>query len=149
MKSLALRLLPALALVCGASSCVNVPKASSEDDARAKTFATRPGMCGLYVYRNESIGSTVELELELDGLEFGSTGSRNYLFTWLRPGKHTLAPHTDPDAELVIDAKAGTLVYVWQETRLGYWSADSKLEIVSEAVGQQGVRECALVLSTP
>jgi hypothetical protein len=135
----------ALALACGASSCVVVPKASAEADAQAKSFETRPDMCGLYVYRTETLGNTVELELELDYVEFGATGSKNFLFAWLEPGRHTLASRTEQDSPLAIEAKAGTLVFVRQAARMGYWSAASKLQVVSEAEGRKGVLECALV----
>ena len=74
MQHLALRLLPAIFLGLVSSACTHVPLASTEDDASAKTFETRPGACGLYVFREGSRGGSTELELVLDGCPFGSTG---------------------------------------------------------------------------
>ena len=146
MKLLGLRLATAFALACGASACLDIPKASVEDDARAKTFETRPDKCGLYVFRNGSGASNVELALELDGGELGSTGPQTFLFTWVQPGKHTVSSQTDEEVRVKFVAKAGTLVYVRQESEMGYLHFESKLQLVSEAEGQNGVRQCALAV---
>ena len=144
MKLSCSRLVSALALALAASACLDIPKASVEDDTRAKAFETRPDRCGLYVFRNGTGASNVALPLDIDGVELGSTGPRTYLFIWLPAGKHTLSSHTDDNARVRFDAKPGTLVYVRQESEMGYWHFDSKLQLVGEAEGQKGVRECAL-----
>ena|SRR5690349_4985507 len=144
MKHLGSRLVCLLALACGASACLDIPKASVEDDARAKTFETRPDKCGLYVFRNGSGASNVALPIDIDGVELGSTGPQTYLFIWLPAGKHTVSSHTDENARVKFVAKAGTLVYVRQESEMGYLHFESKLQVVSEAEGQNGVRQCAL-----
>src|SRR5690242_12766992 len=109
MKHFELRLAAALALALGASACLDIPKASVEEDARAKTFETRPDKCGLYVFRNGSGASNVALPLELDGGELGATGPQTYLFAWVAPGKHTVSSHTDENVRVKFVAQAGTL----------------------------------------
>ncbi len=135
-----LRLLPAIVLAVGASACTHVPLASAEDDAQAKTFETRPDMCGLYVYRPGSHGGAMELELLLDGRPFGRTDGGDFLFAWVTPGTHTLASRADEDMQLTVTAKAGSLVFVRQEGEMGYWAFASKLTLVSEAEGKHAVR---------
>jgi hypothetical protein len=144
MKLPGLRLVSVLALALGASACLDVPKASVEDDARAKMFGTRSDQCGLYVYRNESSAGNVALPLDIDGVELGATGPHTYLFTWLTSGKHTLSSHTDENVRVQIVAKPGTLIYVRQESEMGFLHFDSKLQLVNEAEGQDGVRKCSL-----
>ena len=139
-----LRLLAALALALVSSACLDIPKASVEDDTQAKAFEARPDRCGLYVFRDGSGASNVALPLDLDGVELGSTGPRTYLFTWLPVGKHTISSHTDENARVRFLAKPGTLVYVRQESEMGFWHFESKLKLVSEAEGQKGVRQCLL-----
>ncbi len=134
----------ALVLAGLASSCASVPKADKLADAEAKRFAARPDKCGLYVYRDEWMGSAIRMQVDLDGKPLGSTAPKTFLFAWLDPGDHTLVSHAEHDSQLVIEAKAGTLVYIWQEVKMGLWSANSMLHVRSEDAGQKGVRECEL-----
>jgi hypothetical protein len=149
MKSLALRLLPAIVLALVASSCASAPRASVQADKQAKTFETRPDQCGLYVYRNESLGAAVSLQLDLDGKRIGATSAKTFFFAWLEPGPHTLLSHGESKSELAIDAQAGKLLFVWQEVKWGFMTAGSKLHLVPEAEGKQGVLECELAASAP
>src|ERR1043165_401446 len=144
MKLPGSRLVSALALALVASACLDIPKASVEHDAKAKTFETRPDKCGLYVYRNGSGASNVALPLEIDGVELGSTGPHTYLFIWLPAGKHTVSSQTDENVRVKFVAKPGTLVYVRQESEMGYLHFDSRLQLVTEPEGQEGVRQCVL-----
>jgi len=138
---------PIATLVLGlcASSCTHVPLASAEEDASAKTFETRPEWCGMYVFREGSLGGSTELELTLDGYLIGATAGGDYLFTWLRPGKHTLASRTDEDMALSFQAKAGGLVFIRQEGEMGYWTFASRLTLVSAEEGQRAVLGCLRV----
>lgn len=136
------RALGALALAFGASACTHIPLASVEDDAAAKSFETRPDMCGLYVYRSGSHGGGMELELLLDGHPFGRTDGGDYIFTWVQPGAHSLASRGDDDMQLNFSAKAGSLVFVRQEGEMGYWAFASKLTLVGEAEGKNSVLRC-------
>jgi hypothetical protein len=145
MNSLGLRLVSTLALTCCASSCTHVPLASAEEDASAKTFETRPEWCGMYVFREGSLGGSTELELTLDGYPIGSTAGGDYLFTWLKPGSHTLASRTDEDMSLSFQAKADSHVFIRQEGEMGYWTFASRLTLVSADEGQRAVRGCVRV----
>jgi len=145
MKSLLSSLL-LLALVC---SCTSVPMASPQADAQAKTFATQPGMCGLYVYRNEMYGMTNEFPVQLDGRPLGTTGTKTFLFTWVAPGMHEVVTLAERNSRIEIDAKAGALVYVWQEVKADTQSKFAQLHQVEESKGQAGVRECKLAETKP
>ncbi len=144
VAALSPRFLSALALAFLASACTHVPLASAEDDARAKSFETRPDLCALYVFREGARGGSLELELVLDGHPFGRTGGGDYLFGWVTPGSHTLESRGDPDMQLDFRAKAGGLLFVRQEGEMGYWTFASKLTLVGEAEGQRAVLACML-----
>ncbi len=143
MKTLAI----VFALV--ASSCASVPKASVQADTQAKAFATRTDKCGLYVYRNESLGAAARMDVMLDEKPFGATAAKTFLFTWLEPGEHKLLSKAEHDSTLHLDAKAGQLVFVWQEVKWGFISAGCLLHAMDEAAGKAGVRECDLAESMP
>ena len=99
----------------------------------------------MYVYREGSLGGSTELELTLDGYPIGRTGGGDYLFTWLRPGPHTLASRTDEDMSLSFQAKAGSLVFIRQEGEMGYWTFASRLTLVGAEEGQRAVLGCLRV----
>jgi hypothetical protein len=140
--------LPVLLLLAAlAGACTHVPRASAEDDARAKSFETRPDYCGLYVYREGPDGSAVELELTLDGRPLGRTSGGDFLFTWVQPGPHTLASRADEDLQLSFEAAAGALVFVRQEGVMGYWTLASKLVRVADEEGRRAVLGCVRAAS--
>ena len=139
------RALATLALALVASACTHVPLASVEEDAAAKTFETRPDLCGLYVFRSGTHGGGMELELLLDGHPFGRTDGGDYIFAWVQPGPHSLASRGDDDMQLNLTAKAGTLVFVRQEGEMGYWAFASKLTRVNEDEGKASVLRCERV----
>ncbi len=143
MKSLAIL----LALVV--SSCASVPRASVEADKKAKTFETLPEKCGLYVYRNESLGGAVSMQVMLDGKSLGATGAQTYLFAWIEPGEHKLLSKAEHDSQLTLDARAGELLFVWQEVKWGFMSAGCQLHLMGLNGGKAGVLECELAESPP
>jgi hypothetical protein len=139
------RAFAALALACVASACMHIPLASVEEDAAAKSFETRPDLCGVYVFRPGSHGGGMELELLLDGHPFGRTDGGDYIFAWVHPGTHSLASRGDDDMRLNFSANAGTLVFVRQEGEMGYWAFASKLTLVGEDEGKSSVMRCERV----
>jgi len=136
-----------LALAALAGACTYVPRASAEDDARAKRFETRPDSCGLYVYREGQDGGSMELELTLDGRPIGRTSGGDFLFVWISPGSHTLASRGDENLQLSFEAGAGELVFVRQEGALGNWVIASKLVRVDENEGRRAVAGCVRAAS--
>lgn len=52
-----------VALACFITGCATLaPPATSEMDARGKSFAVAQGNANIYVYRNENIGGAVTIE---------------------------------------------------------------------------------------
>ena len=139
----------ALAAVVLASGCASVPMASPEMDNAAKTYATKPGMANIYVYRNEQMGAAIKMPVVLDGRMVGDTGAKTYLLLQVPPGRHTLISKTENDSTLALDVAAGRNYFVWQEVKMGLMSAGSLLQAVDEATGKAGVAECKLVQPLP
>jgi hypothetical protein len=70
-----------------------------------------------------------------------------YLYQELTPGRHKVTSHAENEDTLELDAKPGTLIYVWQEVKMGLLSARSKLHLAAEEQGRKGVLESRLVKS--
>lgn len=125
--------------------CASVPLADTELNAKAKQFPTNPHGAYLYVYRNESMGAAVKMEVLLDNELLGSTGARNFLWVDVAPGDHIITSQAENDHDIQIHIDAGKNYYVWQEVKMGILYARTKLHIVTAETGQEGVRECTLI----
>lgn len=135
------------ALIVLLSGCASVPMASMERDNQAKTFAVKPGLSNIYVYRNESMGAAIKMDVELDGKSIGQTVAKSYFALEVSPGKHTLVSKAENDSSLEVNAEAGKNNFVWQEVKMGLIIARTKLQLVDEATGMAGVAESKLINS--
>jgi hypothetical protein len=140
MKKMIAAALVAMSLV----GCASVPMADAKQDAAAKTFTAPAGKAGIYVYRNETMGSAVKMDVAVDGKPLGQTAAKTFLYTEVAPGKHTIASTAENTDTVDVDAQAGTLTYIWQEVKMGVMSARSKLHIVGDSEGKKGVGETQL-----
>ncbi len=142
---MSLRLLAAAAVVLSLAGCASVPMGDPAQDARLKSFpAASAGKAGVYIYRNETFGGAVKLNLALDGQALGSTASKTYFYKEVEPGRHTVTSYGENTDTLTFEALAGKLYYVWQEVKMGMFAARTKLHLVPEPDGQSGVRESSL-----
>lgn len=140
MKSL----ITAVALALSLVGCASVNMGDAKQDAALKTFAISNDKAGIYIYRNESMGAAVKMNVELDGRVIGQTAANTYLYKEVAPGKHTVTSKAENDSSIEVDAKPGSLLYIWQEVKMGLLSARSKLQLVDQAQGQKGVLETKL-----
>ena len=126
------------------SGCASVPMASLEMDAEAKKYIVPPGKSSIYLYRNEVIGGAISMPVSLDGKIVGKTGPKTY-FKWdVSPGEHEIASHTENTSTISINAIAGKIHFIWQEVKMGLWTARSLLQEVSASEGEKGVNESKL-----
>ena len=140
MKNLVLVAALALSLV----GCASVNMGDVKQDAALKTFAAAKDTAGVYIYRNESLGAAIKMNVEMDGASIGQTAANTYLYKEVKPGKHTFTSKAENDSSVEVDAKPGTLIYIWQEVKMGLMGARSKLQLVDPAQGQKGVLETKL-----
>ncbi|WP_394778887.1 DUF2846 domain-containing protein [Undibacterium sp.] len=143
MKQLQFILLLAASLLL--SACASVPMASFDKDAQAKSFASQKSKAQLYVYRSETLGSGIKMQLELDNIVIGETAAHTYAVISVKPGRHELVSKAENESRLVLNVKAGQNYYIWQEVKVGFLSARSSLQLMDEAEGKQGVAQSKLI----
>lgn len=141
-----LMIVPALVLAAALAGCASVPMGDPAQDAALKTFSAKPETAGVYIYRNESFGAAVHMDVEVNGQPIGKTGANTYLYKEVPPGKLTVTSKTENSDSLEVDAVQGKLYYIWQEVKMGIISARSKLHLVDEERGQKGVLETQLAV---
>lgn len=142
MKKLIAIALAAAALVL--SGCASVPMGDPQKDAALKTFKIAPDKAGIYVYRNESMGAAIKMDVAINGQPMGQTAAKTYLYKEVTPGKYTITSKAENTDALDVDAKPGTLTFIWQEVKMGFMMARSKLQLMSETEGRKGVMETSL-----
>ena len=101
-------------------------------------------MAGLYIYRNESIGAAIRMDVEVDGKPLGQSAAKTYFYKEVAPGRHTITSKSENADSIEVDAAAGKLYYIWQEVKLGLLYARTKLTLVGEEEGRKAVLECKL-----
>ena len=138
------KFLAVAAIAVNLVGCASVKMGDVQQDAAAKTFTAPKEVAGVYVYRNESIGAAVKMDVEVDGKAIGQTAANTFLYKEIAPGKHAIASKAENTDTVEIDAKPGTLYYVWQEVKMGVLYARTKLHLVEEGQGKKGVTETKL-----
>jgi hypothetical protein len=119
--------------------------ASAADSARMKMLAPLGDGALIYLYRNESFGAAVHMDVRLDGTAYGQTVAKSYMVWEVKPGNHSLVSQAENDAQLTLNILPGRRYFVWQEVKMGVMFARSQLHEVPEAQGQSGVNECELI----
>lgn len=138
----------ALVMTVVLSGCASVPMASLENDKAAKDFSEVPGKGSLFIYRNETMGAALPLAVSVNGKTLGQTAAMTYFRMNVAPGKYNVVSHAENVSEISLDINAGKNYFVWQEIKMGMFSARSKLQQVDESKGRAGVSESKLISST-
>nr|WP_297347340.1 DUF2846 domain-containing protein [uncultured Glaciecola sp.] len=136
-----------IALVSLLSGCASVPMASLDADNRAKQFNVDSNKANIYLYRDESMGGAIAMPVALDGHIAGKTGSKTYFYWSVEPGEHEITSLTENTARIKVIAKAGQNHFIWQEVKMGLWTARSQLHEVSDEKGKKAVSDCKLIES--
>ena len=138
------KLFVAAAIAVNLVGCASVNMGSAQQDAAAKTFKAPADKAGIYIYRNESMGAAIKMDVAIDGQRVGETAAKTYLYKEVAPGKHTIESKAENTDKLDVDAKPGMLYFIWQEVKMGVLGARNKLSLVSEDAGKKGVNESKL-----
>ena len=124
--------------------CASVPMGDAKKDAELKSFTSKPDVAGLFIYRNESIGAAIRMDVEVDGKPVGQTAAKTYFYKEVAPGRHTVTSKSENTDTIEVDTMAGKRYYIWQEVKMGLLYARTKLTLVSEEEGKKGVLESLL-----
>lgn len=94
----------------------------------------------LYIFRNEGMGAGVKMDVLIDGAPVGKTAAHTFIYKEVTPGKHSITSKSENTDTIEVDAKPGTLTYVWQEVKMGVLYARTKLSVVSDFQGKKVFR---------
>jgi len=146
MKKLALMATYALLLLL--SACASVPMASMDKDAKAKEFTPPPDKGGIYIYRNENLGGGMAIAVSINDKTLGQTAPYTYFHVNVPPGSYSLKSHAENVSELTLMIEPGRNYFVWQEIKMGMWSARTKLQEVDESTGREAIASTKMIASS-
>ena len=127
--------------------CASVSMGDAKQDQALKTFQALPtDKAGVYIYRNETMGAAVKMDVMIDGKNIGETAANTYLYREVAPGIHTIQSKAENTDTLEVELKPTTLTFIWQEVKMGILYARTKLHLVSEQEGKKGVTETKLAI---
>lgn len=129
------------------AGCASAPMAPVEQDQKAKAFTTSPDKSNLYIYRNESFGGAISMDVSINGKTIGHTGPKTYFMFTLPSGEYHVESKAENISSVDVNLLPGQNHFVWQEVKMGIISARSKLQIMDEATGRSGVLESKLIAS--
>lgn len=137
-----------IAFIAALTGCASVPMASLDQDTSAKDFIPPQNKASLYIYRNETLGAAVPITVSVNDRTIGQTASMTYFRFDVTPGKYVVKAHAENIAELNVNTEPGRNYFIWQEMKMGLWSARAKLTQVDETTGRAGVAESKLIATT-
>lgn len=129
------------------SGCSSIPKASSSESQQAKLFTTNPDKANLYIFRGGAEGSSIEMELRLDGQYVATNLGHTFIKLEVPAGKHYIASRADNVERLTLATSKNKNYFIYQEVKVGQVSTTTKLNLVSDNVGQKGVKRCDMISS--
>ncbi len=135
-------------VILSLSACSSVPKASSSLDRQAKLFKTHPQKSNLYIYRDDK-GSSVEMQLEVDGQLVATSVGDTYVKLEVEPGRHKIISYADDEDRLMIAAIKGKNYFIYQSVETSGGRARTQLNLVREAEGKRGVQASEMIATAP
>lgn len=134
-----------LIAILSVSGCASIKLAPPGDDARAKSMSVPRSNALVYVYRHEFIGAAISMEVRLDGKLIGKTGSKTFFLIEVPPGTHKFSSHSENESVIELNVKAGKVYYLWQEVKMGFMFARTKLQVMDAKTGRQQMLKCKLI----
>ena len=141
--------LVALTLLLGA--CASMPAPEAMRAAIAGFELPKPAPAGqamIYVVRPAYVGGLVRFNVfvddQEDASEIGYTRARQYIYFALTPGAHKLFSKAENWAEIALTVQAGDIVFVEQQTGMGFIMARNSLARLDDITGRYHVKNLEL-----
>ncbi|MBN1821352.1 MAG: DUF2846 domain-containing protein [Prolixibacteraceae bacterium] len=129
--------LMALMIACSSTKKVAAPDPLKQLEAPADKAL-------LYIVRPAFVGTAINFNVSIDGEFIGKTKGKNFIYTMLEPGKHTILSQAENKEELEMVFEAGKIYYIEQVPKMGIIKARNKLETLNAAEGIKKLAQCRL-----
>lgn len=128
--------------------CASVPMASLQEDAEAKKFTAPADQSRIYIYRDEAFGSAIKISVTVDGRLVGQTAPDVYYSVDVPPGDHQVSCMGESNDSLRVRTQKGQAVYIWQEMKMGAFSAGCALREMPKDKAQASIQRCKRAMAS-
>ncbi len=98
----------------------------------------------VYVLRPVFVGALLNFKFEVDGVLIGKTKGKQYIYTFVDPGNHTLVSIAENKSELPVVLEAGKTYFFEQEVKMGILKARNKLVRLDKIDAKIKLQKCKL-----
>ncbi len=98
----------------------------------------------VYLIRPSMLGQLINTKVEIDGQYIGKTKGKQYLYTVLDPGTHTITSIAENTSEVPIELEAGKQYFFEQEIKMGVLKARNELVRIKEEDARIKLQKCKL-----
>lgn len=103
-----------------------------------------PGKAIVYVVRPSGLGGLIRFNVFLNdqeaNSEMGYTRGSQYIYFNVPPGNHKIMSKAENWAETLVNVKAGDIIFIQQETSMGFIMARNSLSMLEEVPGKYHVK---------
>jgi hypothetical protein len=124
------------------SACSSTKKMSVPDPL--KSLDAPEGKALLYIVRPNYVGAAINFKVSIDGEYIGLTKGKNYIYTYVAPGKHTILSKAENKEELDLLFEEGQTYYIEQVPKMGMIKARNKLIKLNVDEGVEKLNKCRL-----
>ena len=128
------------------TACTTVPMASSEEDAKAKTFSLpAKELSGIYIYRNSFVGTALRRSLYIDDKLIGETAPYTYFYRIIPAGKHKFSTESEfGNNDLNLETQGGKNYFIRQYIKFGVFVGGANLEVIPEEKAKAAITKLKL-----
>lgn len=126
--------------IARATKCVDVRRASIDEDRVAKLFNAPPGeMAGVYIVRPYTQEPKSASEVFIDDKLVGVLGPLTYVALYLPAGSHTVKIRTNQDTAMHFELQPQQILYLQYQLNLWLNSVTGEIKVLDKELGQSKV----------
>jgi hypothetical protein len=148
MKKFFLKNILALILLIIISSCAftpNIEKMKLETINYSLPRINEGQDALIYVVRPSNLGTLVRFNVFVDNKdkssEVGYNRGNEYIYFFVKPGSHTILSKAENWDFVTIDAKPNDIIFIKQNTSVGFIMARNSLEIIDETEAKYHIKK--------
>ena len=140
-----------LIAVLAMQGCATLPspeKMALEVEEFTLPVKEEDGSALVYVVRPSSLGGLIRFNVFLDDKEaeseMGYTRGSQYIYFHVSPGPHQISSKAENWADVTIDAKSDELIFIKQDTQMGFIMARNQISQIDIVEGKYHVKHTKL-----
>ena len=129
-------------------SCTSA-KLTRDELGKVRNLQPPPDKALAYFIRPTAAGTIIRMHMSCDGNPIGSTQGKQFIYTFIDPGKHVFRTTAENKDELTMLVEPGKTYYFEQKPEMGFFIVRNRLERLEDAKGRAKLTKCKLSSKCP